>query len=47
MNIKLRSAKEILAEKDQVYNREEQQVVVEIVEEYTRKGNFDLIFPRS
>lgn len=45
--VKLRSAKEILAEKDQIFNREEQLVVVEVVEEYTRKGNFDLIFPRS
>ncbi len=45
--VKLRSAKEILAEKDQIFNKEEQLVVVEIVEEFTRKGNFDLIFPRS
>ena len=29
------------------FTREEQLVVVELCEEYSRKGNFDLIFPRA
>ena len=46
--IKLRTGKEIQAETDpRNYNREEQLVVIELVEEYTRRGQFDLVFPRA
>jgi len=39
--------KEIKEEKVDGFNREEQQVVVELIEEYLRRGNFELVFPRS
>jgi hypothetical protein len=39
--------KELKEEKVEGFNREEQQVVVELIEEYTRRGNFELVFPRA
>ena len=41
---KIRSVKEIQGTTD--FNVEEQLVIVELVEEYSRRGQFDLIFPR-
>ena len=42
---KIRSVKEIQSTFD--FNTEEQLVIVELIEEYTRRGQFDLIFPRK
>lgn len=50
---KIRPPKEILSlpskysKKDLEFSREEQLVIVELIEEYSRRGNFDLIFPRK
>lgn len=32
---------------DESFSREEQLIVVELIEEYMRRGNWDLIFPRK
>lgn len=45
---KIRTVKDLIAVKNHSeFNRDEQLVVVEFVEEYSRRGNFDLIFPRA
>jgi len=45
---KIRTVKDLMAVKNHnEFNREEQLVVVEFVEEFSRRGNFDLIFPRA
>jgi hypothetical protein len=43
---RLRATKEIVSDFKNC-NREEQLVVVEILEEFSRKGNWDLIYPRT
>ena len=43
----MRSVKELTSEKYDQFNRQEQEVVVELIEEFTRRGNFEMVFPRS
>ena len=41
----VRSVKELIGVSD--FNTEEQLVIVELVEEYARRAQFDLVFPRK
>ena len=43
----MRPGKDISSDTTNVFNREEQQVVVEIVEEFSRCWHYELVFPRS
>ena len=42
---KIRSVKELTSTSE--FNLEEQLVIVELCEEYCRRGNFEMIFPRK
>ena len=42
---KIRSVKELQSSTD--YNIEEQLVIIELCEEYCRRGNFEMVFPRK
>lgn len=43
----LRHYKDLINEKPENFTKQEQLVIVELIEEYTRRGNFELIFPRA